>query len=89
MQQEESIDPTETGSRPCLDISRFVVPAENFSLADYSRFSLIRVEELHDHNGSQNPFVTEDVDSYNQNVAQKRLTEREKLGKVLVTTGTS
>jgi len=33
--------------------------------------------------------VTEDVDSYNQTVAQKRLTEREKLGKVLVTTGTS
>ena len=33
--------------------------------------------------------MTEDVDSYNQTVAQKRLTEREKLGKVLVTTGTS
>jgi len=47
MQQEKSIDPTETGSRPCLDISRFGVAAENFSLADYSRFSPIGVEELH------------------------------------------
>ncbi len=33
--------------------------------------------------------MTEAVDSYNQTVAQKRPTEREKLGKALVTTGTS
>jgi hypothetical protein len=33
--------------------------------------------------------VTEDVDSYNQTVAQNRPTEREKLGKALVTAGTS
>jgi len=48
MQQEKSIGPTEMASRPCLDISRFVVMAENFSLADYSRFSLDGVDELHD-----------------------------------------
>ena len=33
--------------------------------------------------------MTEVVDSYNQTVAQKRSTEREKSGKALVSTGTS
>jgi hypothetical protein len=41
MQQEKSIDSTETGSRPCLDISGFGVATENFCLLIIPDFPLL------------------------------------------------
>jgi hypothetical protein len=46
IKEEKSFDPTATCSGPHPDISEFACAAENFFLADYSRFSVAGVEQL-------------------------------------------